>query len=112
MANFVIPTPYFESKVKRLARKFPSLGSELVNLEKELTDNPKLGEPMGSNIYKIRVAAKDKNKGKSGGFRVITYLVQELQNSYEIYLITIFDKSEEASIPKTVLQKLVKSIFN
>jgi mRNA-degrading endonuclease RelE of RelBE toxin-antitoxin system len=46
----------------------------LENLEKELTDNPKLGEPLGANIYKIRVAAKDKSKGKSGGFRIITYL--------------------------------------
>jgi histone H3/H4 len=26
-------------------------------------------------------------------------------------LITIYDKSEDASIPKPVLQKLVKSIF-
>jgi len=111
MANLVIPTPYFERKFKRLARKFPSLGDALVNLEKELSDNPKLGEPLGANIYKIKVAAKDKSKGKSGGFRVITYLIQELKNSHEIYLITIFDKSEEASIPKPVLLKLVKSIF-
>jgi hypothetical protein len=83
----------------------------LENLEKELTDNPKLGEPLGANIYKIRVAAKDKSKGKSGGFRIITYLFQEFQDSTEIYLITIYDKSEDASIPKPVLQKLVKSIF-
>jgi hypothetical protein len=111
MANLVIPTPYFEGKFKRLARKFPNLVNELENLEKELADDPKLGEPLGSNIYKIRVAAKDKSKGKSGGFRVITYLVQEFKDSSEIYLITIYDKSEDTSIPKTVLQKLVKSIF-
>lgn len=111
MANLVIPTPYFESKFKRLTRKFPSLGYEMVNLEKLLTENPKHGESIGSNIYKIRLAARDKRKGKSGGFRVITYLVQEVLDSTEIYLITIYDKSEEASIDKTVLQKLVKSIF-
>ena len=111
MANFVIPTPFFESKYKRLARKFPSLGIELVNLEKDLINNPKLGESLGSNLYKIRLSAKDKGKGKSGGFRVITYLVQEFQNSFEIYLITIFDKSEEASISKSLLIKIVKSIF-
>jgi mRNA-degrading endonuclease RelE of RelBE toxin-antitoxin system len=57
------------------------------------------------------LAARDKRKGKSGGFRIISYLVQEFQDSTEIYLITIYDKSEEASIDKSVLQKLVKSIF-
>lgn len=111
MANFVIPTPYFESKYKRLARKFPTLDKELVNLEKELLHNPKLGEPLGSNLYKIRLSGKDKGKGRSGGFRIITYLIQESQNSIEIYLITIFDKSEETTIPKSVLLKLVNSIF-
>jgi len=54
---------------------------------------------------------KDKGKGKSGGFRIITYVVKVFQQSFEIYLITIFDKSEEESIPKPVLLKLVKSIF-
>jgi hypothetical protein len=111
MANFVIPTPFFESKYKRLAKKFPSLGNELVNLEKELINNPKLGESLGANLYKIRLSAKEKGKGKSGGFRIITYLVQEYQNSFEIYLITIFDKSEDASISKSLLLKIVKSIF-
>jgi mRNA-degrading endonuclease RelE of RelBE toxin-antitoxin system len=111
MANFVIPTPYFESKYKRLAKKFPTLGKELVNLERDLLHNPKLGEPLGSNLYKIRLSRKDKGKGKRGGFRIITYLIQEFQNSFEIYLITIFDKSEDISIPKSVLIKLVNSIF-
>ena len=112
MPNCVIPTPYFESKYKRLVRKFPSLGKELENLEKDLIHNPKLGEPLGSNLYKIRLSGKDKGKGKRGGFRIITYLVQEFQNSFEIYLITIFDKSEETSISKSILIKLVKSIFD
>ncbi len=111
MANSVIPTPFFESKYKRLAKKFPSLGIELVNLEKDLINNPKLGESLGADLYKIRLPAKDKGKGKSGGFRVITYLVKEFQNSHEIYLITIFDKSEEVSISKSLLLKIVKSIF-
>ncbi len=111
MTNQVIPTPWFEGKFKRLAQKFPSLGNEMVHLEKDLTENPKLGDSLGSDIFKIRLASKDKRKGKSGGFRVITYLVQEFQDSTVIYLITIYDKSEEANIDKSVLLKLVKSIF-
>jgi len=111
MANTVIPTAYFESKYKRLSRKFPSLDNELIHLEKDLICNPKLGQSLGSNLYKIRLSASDKGKGKSGGFRLITYLIQEHQNSMEVYLLTIFDKSEEGNIPKSVLEKLVKTIF-
>jgi hypothetical protein len=111
MKNKVYTTPFFESRYKRLVRKFPSIQGELEILEKELISNPKLGEPLGGNLYKIRLASKDKGKGKSGGFRVITYLIQEFTSVFEIYLITIYDKSEDKSIPKKVLIKLVKDIF-
>lgn len=46
-------------------------------------------------IYKIRLAIKSKGKGKSGGARVITYV---LTDNNEIYLLTIYDKSEFDSI--------------
>src|ERR1035437_8336584 len=101
MGNKITPTPYFENKYKRfsiLLKRDPSLSDELEELEKELLENPKLGEPLGADLYKIRLASKDKGKGKSGGFRVITYLVQENKDSLEIFLITIFDKTEESSI--------------
>ena len=112
MANKVIPTEYVENKYKRLSKKFLSLNSELEELEKVLLESPKQGEPLGANLYKIRLAIKDKGKGKSGGFRVITYLIQELKNYYEIYLITIYDKSEESTFSTSELKKLVKTIFD
>ncbi len=71
MTNQVIPTPWFEGKFKRLAQKFPSLGNEMVHLEKDLTENPKLGDSLGSDIYKIRLASKDKRKGKSGEYQYV-----------------------------------------
>jgi len=111
MANKIIPTPYFENKYKRLSKKFLSLDSELEELENELLENPKQGEPLGANLYKIRLASKDKGKGKSGGFRVITYLIQEIKNSCQVYLITIYDKSEESTVSTKALKKLVETIF-
>jgi len=112
MKNKVYTTPFFESKYKRLVRKFPSLQGELETLEKELIANPKLGKPLGGKLYKLRLACKDKGKGKSSGFRVITYLIHEISSIFEIYLITIYDKSEDTAIPKSVLIKLVKDIFS
>ena len=36
-----------------------------------------MGDSYGANIYKIRLGDESKGRGKSGGFRVITYLVHE-----------------------------------
>jgi mRNA-degrading endonuclease RelE of RelBE toxin-antitoxin system len=62
-----------------------------MELFEELVENPYLGTSLGDNRYKVRVAVKSKGKGKSGGVRVITYLITENE---EIYAIDIYDKSE------------------
>ncbi|GAA3974088.1 hypothetical protein GCM10022210_25450 [Mucilaginibacter dorajii] len=71
--------------------------------------NPRIGDSYGDNIYKVRLADESKGKGKSGGFRVITYVIEETQTSTNIYLITIFDKSEESSIDKKDVREIIKS---
>ena len=78
-------------------------------LENDLIANPKMGDSYGSNIYKIRLADESKGKGKSGGFRVITYLIEENAASIDIYLITIFDKSKESSIDKDDINEILRS---
>ncbi|MFI5205607.1 MAG: addiction module toxin RelE [Candidatus Paceibacterales bacterium] len=92
-------------------KKFPSLAGELDGLEEVLLVHPQTGTDIGSGIFKIRLASKSKGAGKSGGFRVITYLVRPAEEGVDIYLITIYDKSEESTIDKALLKKLVKSIF-
>ncbi|WP_020606506.1 type II toxin-antitoxin system RelE/ParE family toxin [Spirosoma spitsbergense] len=110
MANKIALTPHFESRYKRLARKFASLESELDALIENLTETPDTGESLGAGLYKIRLASKSKGKGKSGGFRVITYLLSKTEEGTDIYLITIYDKSEESSIKKEMLLKLVNDL--
>lgn len=109
--NRVITTVFFEKKAKKFLKKFKSLGTELRDLEQRLIENPYLGTHLGADLYKIRLASKSKGKGKSGGFRVITYLIEENENENEVYLITIYDKSEEATIKTQKLIKLVNDIL-
>ncbi len=111
MRNNVIPTVIFEKRFKRFSKKFNSLSEEIAQLEKELMANPKMGESLGAGLFKVRLASKDKGKGKSGGFRVITYLIDETNTGTDIYLIIIYDKSEENSISKSQLMDLVKKVF-
>ena len=111
MENRIIPTPYFESQLKRFLKKHLTLSAELKILEEELLNHPDSGTNLGSGLYKIRLASGSKGKGKGGGFRIVTYLVRKTEAGIDIYLITIFDKSEESSVDKSELKKLVKRII-
>lgn len=51
-----------KKEAKKLAKKYPSLKTELVELFGILTDNPTLGTPLGNDIYKIRLAIASKIK--------------------------------------------------
>lgn len=111
MPNEIKITSYFASRYKRLIKKFSSLENDVDILIAELLENPTLGTSLGNNLYKIRLKSKSKGGGKSGGFRVITYLVSKTENGTDIHLITMFDKSEESSIKKEILVKIVKQLF-
>jgi hypothetical protein len=79
-------------------------------------ENPEMGTHiatyLNSKLFKIRLSSTSKGRGKSGGFRVITYVVQEVEpEGFTVNLITIFDKSEESNIKKAQLIALIKAIF-
>jgi mRNA-degrading endonuclease RelE of RelBE toxin-antitoxin system len=108
MSYKVIPAPLFKKQAKRLAKKFPSLKEELTELSNSLASNPNQGTSLGHNAYKIRLAVQSKGKGKSGGMRVITYLVTEEQ---EVFLLTIYDKSEMDTVDDKTLRALIRDIM-
>lgn len=105
-------THRFLSNAKRLAKKYASLKSDLLNLQEELLLNPKLGVLIKENIYKIRLTIKSKNRGKSGGARVITYYFEETQDQLkvEVFLLTIYDKSNSDSIEDSELADLIEEV--
>ena len=111
MPNSVYTTHIFDKYRKRYKKKFRSLPTDLLKLEEELIENPKLGTHLGDGLYKIRLAVKSKNKGKSGGFRVVTYLLSENEESFDIHLLILYDKSEIENIAKKDLLNLVNEIF-
>lgn len=106
--NFnVIPTSRFKKEAKKLIKRYISLKEELFDLEKILTANPQTGTELGNNAYKIRLGIKSKGKGKSGGARVITYVITE---NFKVYLLSIYDKSDLDSIDEKNLKALIKEI--
>jgi mRNA-degrading endonuclease RelE of RelBE toxin-antitoxin system len=108
LKNKVIFTAQFARDAKPFLKKYPSFAKSIEKLHSDLLLVPRLGTPYGNKIYKIRVADESKGKGKSGGFRVITYVIDERQDGTDIYVITVFSKSEEASIKKEDVKRLLK----
>lgn len=102
---------HFQRKARRLVKKFRTLDDELAILIDGLKQSPRQGKSLGAGLYKIRLASKSKGKGKSGGFRVITYYVEQVGNDEVVYLVTIYNKSEEDSIDKADLLAIVQEAF-
>jgi len=105
----VVTTDDFERMFKQLAKKYHSLDEDYDKFIKELKKNPTMGDKLFGTIRKVRMAIASKNKGKSGGARVITYgLLIDVENT-KIYLLTIYDKSNQESISKEEI-KILKSM--
>jgi mRNA-degrading endonuclease RelE of RelBE toxin-antitoxin system len=106
--NYRVKTiPNFDKALKRLTKKYPSLKMEYVDLLNSLELNPMQGVLIGTNCYKIRLAIASKGKGKSGGARVITYVILE---NVTVILLDIFDKSEQDNITDSDLNELIMGV--
>ena len=65
-----------------------------------------MGNNLGNNTRKVRMAIVSKGKGKRGGARVITYhFLIDIANT-KIYLLTIYDKGEQKDISKKEIESL------
>ncbi|MBK7885398.1 MAG: type II toxin-antitoxin system RelE/ParE family toxin [Chitinophagaceae bacterium] len=108
LKNYNIKTiPHFDKQLKRLVKKFHSLKTEYLNLLDRLEKEPTHGTSIGNDCYKIRLSIASKGKGKSGGARIITYVVI---NDKTVFLIDIYDKSELGNITDKELAILLKEI--
>jgi hypothetical protein len=106
--NFKVDTiAPFRREAKKLSKKYPSLKNEIAALGQKLMESPSLGTPLGNNCYKIRLAIASKGKGKSGGARVITHFYVE---NNTVFLLSIYDKSEQNNIPDSDIKALLKLI--
>lgn len=103
-----IAYPLFERALKKLAKKYRSMGEDYKKLLDELQRNPLAGADLGRGLRKVRMTIAAKGKGKSGGARVITLLLVYNEVEAEIGLLYIYDKSERESLTDSELTKLLR----
>lgn len=99
-------TDNFKNEAKKLIKKYASLRTEIIELGKELAENPTFGTSLGNDVYKIRLAIASKNKGKSGGARIISF-VKIIDET--VYLLSIYNKGDKDSISDKEIEELIKN---
>lgn len=107
MSYKVLLTNIFQKDFKRLFKKYPSLKSDLSYVIQSLESQPTQGTSLGNNIYKLRLSISSTGKGKSAGARVI-YWVKVVRE--EVFLVTIYTKSERSSISKEELERMISEL--
>lgn len=99
--------PEFERDLKRLGKKYKSMKEDYANLLDELYANPTAGADLGNGVHKVRMAIASKNRGKSHGARVITYVYEVDEEKGVITLLAIYDKAEREALPATRIAELL-----
>src|SRR3954447_8485648 len=77
------------------ARQVGMTDDEMANMVTFLAENPKAGDELRGTggCRKVRIAGR--GKGKSGGYRIITFYSGE---EMPVYLLTVFSKGEKATL--------------
>ncbi len=105
----ISPTSSFIRQAKRLTKKYRQLPADLKMLDATLRDNPCAGVELTPRCFKIRLANSTTQSGKNGGFRIIYYYLDE---DNQIYLLSIYSKTEQGAIDDAVVLELIKEVLN
>ena len=96
-------TNKFKISLLKLAKKDKQLFDEIELLIESLYKNDEVGIPIGNGRYKIRLKNNSNNKGKSAGYRVITY--SKIEDT--ILLVYIYSKSKEESVSTHRIDEII-----
>ena len=96
--------PHFCRQLKPLLKKHPSVREALLDLLKNFDTN--LYTHLGEDIYKCRLKTPGLRKGKSGAFRVLVLVENNLLTPVAIYF-----KGDKENLNKKEIRRHLKSIL-
>ena len=94
----------FKKSAKKLAKCYKNFKKDLQLFIVSLDDNSKQGIKLEEGLYRVRIKNSDNNKGKSAGYRIITYA----RIKDEIFLVDIYSKSEMENLADEAIDLIVK----
>ncbi|WP_151900431.1 hypothetical protein [Sulfurimonas hydrogeniphila] len=100
----VVEQELYRKAYKKLSKQYRHLEHDIDDFLNSINSKEDLGVELKSNIFKVRVKNSDKNKGKSTGYRLITYLAI-IDN--ELHLLYIYDKSKLENLTEKEIDNLI-----
>ncbi|GKV65540.1 MULTISPECIES: hypothetical protein [unclassified Sporosarcina] len=112
MEYSVLEVKVFERDLLKIARKHPIVIDLVESLFADLEEGKFYGDRIpglkGRVVYKTRLSNPNASKRKSGGFRVIWYLVT---SDSEIYPLTIYSKNDQEDISVKEITRIIDRIL-
>jgi mRNA-degrading endonuclease RelE of RelBE toxin-antitoxin system len=105
----VTPTPLFTRRLKKLRKSYPNVRADMSPLIEQLQRGDSPGDRIqgvGYTVYKVRLANRDAQRGKGGGYRVIYYV----RTGEHVYLLTVYSKSERTDISANEIRAIIDEI--
>ena len=104
-------TPEFKRCLRKLARKYRSIRTDLEPVIKGLQAGELVGDQIiGTDytLFKSRVRNSDIQKGKRSGYRLIYWL----RTSKDIILVTVYSKLDQGDISTKEIRRILKPFQN
>ncbi len=99
-------TELFDKQAKKLGKKYRNIKNDLNTFLSDFETLHLQSTSIKKNLFKVRIANTNKNKGKSAGYRVYYYI----QLEETTYLLTIYDKSDIEMINEDLLMELIEEL--
>jgi mRNA-degrading endonuclease RelE of RelBE toxin-antitoxin system len=99
-------TGEFKRNLRQLAKKYRRIKMDIQPILDQLLQGHTPGDPISGTafqIYKVRAANSDSQRGKSGGYRMIYW--QETPN--RVILVTIYSKAEQSDIAPNAIRTII-----
>jgi mRNA-degrading endonuclease RelE of RelBE toxin-antitoxin system len=99
-------TPEFKRNLRKLAKKYRHIKSDLQPILDQLATGTKPGDQIPQvryEVFKVRAKNSDTSKGKSGGYRLIYYV----KGASEVILVTVYSKTEQADVAPAEIRQII-----
>lgn len=100
-------TPEFKRSLRKLARKYRSIRTDLESVINGLQKGELVGDHitgMEYTLFKSRVRNSDIQKGKRSGYRLIYWL----RTPQDVILVTIYSKLDQGDISAKEIRRIIK----
>ena len=102
----IIEHELYEKSFKKLSKKFRNIAKDMDTFLLSVETKDDLGVELKPDIYKARIANTDKNRGKSAGYRLLTYIAV-VRN--ELHLLYIYDKGSIGNLSESEVDAMISN---